>query len=210
LRRWMLPALLGAMAFVPGLVFAQGAQGGQQDEQFGTTIQMSDQRPTSFQGVAKGTVLGLNLSDGIVTISTPGGRMHLRGMPGQIADLNPGDLVAFTYNNYNGVLWLSLDQGAGGGIGGAGNLSLSPESFGSYGMTTGYVNRVDKRQGFIEVRGVQFRTHPQLLQNVIPGQFVNVTFAEIGNRNWADQITLVDSGTNFDLGSIGGQQGPMP
>ena len=201
MRRLVLAALLGAMAFVPGLVYGQAAQGGQQDG----GQQMSDQRPTSFMGVAKGTVLQLNLSDGVVAISTPGGRMNLRGLPGQISDLNPGDLVAFTYNNYNGVLWLSLDQGAGGGLGGAGNLSLGPESFGSYGMTTGYVNRVDKRQGFIEVRGVQFRTHPQLLQNVIPGQFVNVTFAEIGNRNWADQITLVGSDTNFDIGSVGGQ-----
>jgi len=205
-----------SLGLVPSLANAQQQQqqqdqASQQDQQqmgqqqMGGQMEIRDQRPTSIVAVAKGTVTGLNLSRGLITISTGRGNLTLNALPSQIADLNPGDLVALSYNNYNGVLWLSLDQGAGGGLGGAGNLSLGPESFGSYGMTTGYVNRVDKRQGFIEVRGVQFRTHPQLLQNVIPGQFVNVTFAEIGNRNWADQITLVGSDTNFDIGSVGGQ-----
>lgn len=168
----------------------QAQQQQQQQDQMGAS-DIRDQRPTSIVAVAKGTVTGLNLSRGLITISTGRGSLTLNALPSQISDLNPGDLVALSYNNYNGVRWLALNQSAGGGLGGSGQTSLDAQSFGQYGVVTGYVTQLNKNSGTITVRNVQFRTHPQFLENLLPGQFVNVTFAQVGNINWAQQINPV-------------------
>ncbi|HCF60768.1 MAG TPA: hypothetical protein DFS52_22555 [Myxococcales bacterium] len=202
-----------SLGLVPSLANAQQQQqqqdqASQQDQQqmgqqqMGGQMEIRDQRPTSIVAVAKGTVTGLNLSRGLITISTGRGNLTLNALPSQIADLNPGDLVALSYNNYNGVRWLALNQSAGGGIGGAGATSLDPQAFGQYGVVTGYVTQLNKNNGTITVRNVPFRTHPQFLENLLPGQFVNVTFAQVGNINWAQQINPVGA----QAPSLPGQQ----
>lgn len=205
-------ALAIGLAAAPAVAMAEGShqgqqpQGGMQGGQSGMSGGQSgslELRPgsTSITGTIKGTVTALNLSRGLVTVSSgaggQAGSLTLNALPSQIADLNPGDLVALNYLNYGGQRWLAISQG--GGQGGSGASAMNQESFGQYGTVTGYVQQLNKGSGTITVRGMPFRTHPQFLQSLLPGQFVSVNFAEIGGVNWAEQIQ--------PTGGQGGQSG---
>ncbi len=145
---------------------------------------------TAVQGVIRGTVRGVNVDQGIVTIQTANRTVTLNGLPTQLSGLNPGDVVAFRYNNYAGAPWIR--PSGNGGFSGA---------YQSAGRVTGPVQQVNRASGLITVRGVTFRAHPALTQNLYPGQFVSVGYVQVGNVDWASNVRPVAAASNGAYGA---------
>lgn len=134
---------------------------------------------TAVQGVIRGTVLDMNLDQGWVRISNPSnGVVIVNGTPTQLRGLTPGTVVALPFNRYARALWIR-PRNAGGGIRGP---------FVQAGRIVGAVTGVNRALGLVAVRGVTFRAHPALTQRIVPGQFVSLAYAEVGNVDWVKSI----------------------
>ncbi len=159
----------------PQLAQPGQAQLGQSNQQFGSSqMQQSQMGHTYSMGTIQGTVNGLDFNRGIISLSSSGGNVQLRARPMDIANLNPGDVVALQFANYQGALWLQPDQAG----------SVQAQNFAQYGTLTGTVDQVNKAVGTITVRGQTLRAHPEQLQAIIPGQFVSLGYANVSGTNW--------------------------
>jgi hypothetical protein len=67
-------------------------------------------RNTYSMGTVQGTVQGLDFNQGLIRLRSSGGLITLRSRPMDMADLNPGDVVALQYSNYNGALWVGARE----------------------------------------------------------------------------------------------------
>lgn len=172
-------AQAGQMGPTQGMQQAFPMQGGPNLQPSGSTYEV---------GTLQGTIQQVNLRNSTVTVQALVGgggvrNVTLRARPETLARLNPGDVVALTYNNYNGVLWLAPSEGPGG----AG--AVAPQTLWSqYGTYTGPVTGVDRARGLLRVRGRTFLAHPEQLEGIYPGQFLSVGFAQIGNQNWVEGL----------------------
>ena len=173
---------------------------------------------TFLEATLQGTVQAVDLANAKVTITTSGmlgegvsgsRNVTLNARPQDLAYLNPGDVIAVRYNNYNGTLWLAPEGGAGVGMYGTGLGSGfgyigGTGDWAQYGTITGAVTSVNRQQGLIAVRGQVFRAHPEQTKGVFPGQFVSLSFAQIGQQPWVEGI---QAGSN--LGIIGAPSGTI-
>ncbi len=166
-----------------GQLGAQGGQMGQGGGQGGQPF---------TQGVVRGTVQNVGLQQGLVAIQSGGNVVTLHATPSELANLNPGDTVALQYASYGGQPWV-MPSGAQG-----------TASYGSTAQLTGTVDAVDQNAGIIAVRGTRLRAHPQQVQNVVPGQYVTVTYANVQSTPWVAQIRPAQQGATA---SAGQQQG---
>lgn len=141
-------------------------------------------RNTYSMGTVQGTVQGLDFNQGLIRLRSSGGLITLRSRPMDMADLNPGDVVALQYSNYNGALWVGARE--------SGNV----QEYAQFGTLTGNVTQVNKALGTVTVRGRTFRAHPEQLEQVIPGQFISLGYANIAGTNW---ISGIDSGFQGNL-----------
>ncbi len=159
----------------PQLAQPGQAQLGESNQQFGgSQMQQSPQRHTYSMGTIQGTVNGLDFNRGVISISSSGGNVQLRARPMDIVNLNPGDVVALNFANYQGALWIVPDQAG----------SVQTQNFAQYGTLTGTVDQVNKALGTITVRGQTLRAHPEQLGAIIPGQFVSLGYANVSGTNW--------------------------
>lgn len=140
-------------------------------------------RNTYSMGTVQGTVQGLDFNQGLIRLRSSGGLITLRSRPMDMADLNPGDVVALQYSNYNGALWVGARE--------SGNV----QEYAQFGTLTGNVTQVNKALGTVTVRGRTFRAHPEQLEQVIPGQFVSLGYANIAGTNWISGIDAGFQGT---------------
>lgn len=189
MKRLLKIGLLVGLA-MPASVFAQGFGGNAGVPRINAPL-----GHTYAAGVMRGSVINLDLSAGTLRIQAGKGTVTLQATPGQLAGLNPGDIVEFPYVNYQGSLWLSPAFG-----GGRSSLSGTYEN---QGRVTGAVQTMDRGSGEITVRGQAFRIHPAQLAGVLPGMFVNVIYADVGGVNWVAGITPAGGGSQMG----GGQQG---
>lgn len=150
------------------------AQLGASNQQFGAQMQQSQQRNTYSMGTIQGTVNQLDFQRGVISLSSSGGNVQLRARPMDIVNLNPGDVVALQFSNYQGALWVTPDQAG----------QVQPQHFAQYGTLTGTVDNVNKALGTISVRGQTLRAHPEQLEAIIPGQFVSLGYANVSGQNW--------------------------
>lgn len=169
MRRFISVMAVGLL-LVPGKGRAQGAAA---QEGSGPAAA----RPSDKTGVVQGRAVGIDLSDTLqIVIDTDSGLVKLSALPTQIANLTKGDIVSFRYRNYGGELWIPLDP-----PGTPGAPQISPDSFGQMGLATGQITALNKSFGKISVHGLSFRAHPQLLEKLMPGQFVDVSYVQFGN-----------------------------
>jgi hypothetical protein len=178
MRRVFRTLVLGALLAAPAAALAQAG-----------SVPLPQAGTPSQQGVVSGTVSSLNLSTGTVRIRAGSGNWTLNALPPQIADLNPGDVVTMNYENFRGYLWLSMQQ-SGQGLGGSGITEFDQQAFGQYGEVTGAITGIDKNAGLIAVRGLTFRTHPSLLEGVLPSQFVTAQYVVVGGTPWLQRIGI--------------------
>lgn len=149
------------------------------------------ERHTYSMGTIQGTVQALDFNQGLIRLRSSGGVITLRSRPMDMADLNPGDVVALEYANYNGALWVGARDVA------------EVEQYAQFGTLTGNVTQVNKALGTVTVRGRTFRAHPEQLEQVIPGQFISLGYANVAGTNW-----IADIDPAFQGGTFGGSSLP--
>lgn len=152
----------------------------------------------SETGAVQGTVRSIDFRNGVLRISSGNRLIYLHAKPDQLAAFQPGDQVDVDYDNFAGVLWLAGETGGGAGaaVGGAENFALS-------GTVSGTVAALDKSRGRVTLTGAMrdhtFLAHPDDIRDLIPGQFVSLTYERIGNTDWVSSI-----------GQQGGAEQPAP
>ncbi len=152
-------------------------------------------------GVVQGTVRAINFRAGILQINSAGRTVSLHAKPDQLADFQPGDLVSVNYSDYAGVLWLSESGQAAG----TGN-----QSFAISGTVTGTVSALNKSHGYLTIMGPthnqRFLANPEDLKNLMPGQFVSLSFERIGGMDWVSSIQSAPGAAGAPAGQQGSQQ----
>lgn len=134
-------------------------------------------------GTIQGAVQSLDYEKGLLTLDTGTGRMTLRAQPLDIAQLNPGDVVSVPYGNYDGQLWVSTGQG-----------QQHMDSFAVNGKVTGTLSSVDKSNGTVTIRGQTFRAHPETVEQLVPGQFIQVDYARVAGTDWISNVNATSGG----------------
>ncbi len=185
-RTWSMLAIAGllgwgtarAQAGASGAAAVPGNAGGA-GAVAGRTANANGSR-TAVQAVVRGAVQGLDITQGMIQVREPGGNaVIIHGTPIQFRGLVVGRVVALPVSRYgSGELWVQPRGGAAGLAG----------PYDETGRVTGGVERVDRANGLITVRGQTFRAHPVMTQNLIPGEFVTLTYGQVGNVDWISSI----------------------
>ncbi len=175
---------------------AAAASRNQQNEGRMSMTARSEATP-SETGAVQGTVRSIDFRNGILRISSGNRLIYLHAKPDQLAAFQPGDQVNVDYDDFAGVLWLSGEPAGGtAGTAGAENFALS-------GTVSGTVAALDKSRGRVTLTGGMrnhtFLAHPDDIRDLIPGQFVSLTYERIGNSDWVSSI-----------GQNGGQEEQQP
>ncbi|MHB8417657.1 MAG: hypothetical protein ACYDCL_06250 [Myxococcales bacterium] len=211
-RIWMysLSGILAPLALAlasPAMAQSQNARSlGQQPYQGQmTSPQAAAQGPSNpaETGVVQGTVRAINFRAGILQINSAGRTVSLHAKPDQLADFQPGDLVSVNYDDFAGVLWLASNLGEATGT--AGN-----QSFAISGTVTGTVSGLNKARGYVTLLGPTrnhvFLAHPLDIKNLMPGQFVSLSFERIGGTDWVSSIQEAPSNAPMQQPAIAPQQ----
>lgn len=170
----------------------QGQQGAQQQGQFETQSAEQAQGQQQAQDLAvsgqvRGVVREVNLQEGQLTMAAGGESVTLQAKPTQIIGLRPGEQFVASYANYGGNLWLmeNLDQG-------------DVAQFGRSANAVGTVEKVNKVNGQLTLATAggsrTFRAHPQDVQDLLPGQYISLSFQRIGGNQWISSIQQAQGG----------------
>lgn len=159
----------------------------------------------SASGTVHGIVRHRDFARGRLDVASGSRTVTLHATPDQLTDYRVGDDVDLDYDDYAGVRWLSGGAGSsGGGLDGGGGLGAAG-SYAEEGTASGTVAGVDSAHGLLrlrEARGTRtFHAHPEDLEDVIPGQFVTVTYDRVGPAAWAEEID--QGGYGISAGELG-------
>lgn len=135
-------------------------------------------------GVLRGHVEEISVSRGLVQMrlldaGQPGRSVVLRARPNDVVGLNRGDVITVRYGNFDGGLWILLRE----------SEQRPSQALGPSGTISGPVSEVDEANGLITVEGSIVRVHPQLVQDVLPGQWVSLSYSEIQGTPWVSQVS---------------------
>lgn len=129
-------------------------------------------------GTVQGAVRSLDYDAGRLVLDTGAGEVRLHARPLDMATLNPGDVVSVAYASYDGNLWVT-----------PGDEARALDSFAVNGTVTGMVSSVDKATGRFGIRGQTLRAHPEDMEQLVPGQFVQVDYARVAGTDWVDRVS---------------------
>ncbi|MHB8420439.1 MAG: hypothetical protein ACYDCL_20390 [Myxococcales bacterium] len=153
----------------------------------------------SSSGTIHGIVRRRDFARGILVIASGDRTVNVHATPDQLTDYRTGDRIDLDYDDYAGVRWLSGGEGSTGG-----GLGYGEGNYAEEGTTSGTVASVDSSRGLVRIREAQgtrtFHAHPEELQDVIPGQFVSLTYERIGRAAWVEQIDQGAAGIGAGLG----------
>lgn len=190
-----------ALAFAsPALAQSQNARSqGQQYQGQMMAPQQGSMAASNMQpaetGVVQGTVRAINFRAGILEINSAGRTVSLHAKPDQLADFQPGDLVSVNYDDFAGVLWLASAAGEG----------MGNQNFAISGTVTGTVSGINKARGYLTVMGPTrnhtFLASPLDIKNLVPGQFVSLSFERIGGTDWVSSIQEAPSSGSLQQGN---------
>lgn len=164
------------------------AQPGQQPGQQGTQIGQTQQQPgmngmAGMQGQqlssAQGTVQEVDFGQGELTLDTQDqGRLTLHARPFDLGQVVQGDMIQVQYTQFGSENWVVPSQQA------QQNLS----AYGTPTTLTGAIEDIDPESGTLTVRGTEVMAHPSQLQNLSPGQFMQIEYVTVEQSNWATTI----------------------
>ncbi|MBX3469371.1 MAG: hypothetical protein KF878_21060 [Planctomycetes bacterium] len=135
------------------------------------------------RGTVQGVVGGVDYGRGLAQIIGEQGIFVLHASPDQLADLTPADQVSLDFADHAGHLWIT-DYDVEG----------ARAVFRTTDRVTGQVTNVDHQSGIIIVRGQPLRAHPEVLQQVTPGQTVEVSYGQLQNVPWVVTLEPVRDG----------------
>ncbi|WP_373048784.1 hypothetical protein [Vulgatibacter sp.] len=172
MRKNVLLAGVLAAALVPGAALARGPDASEQAQ----TRTESQQRQVRVQGIVE----DVDYDAGTVALRSGSGEaLELRGSPEQIQQLGTGDRVDLQFRDFDGTLWLTSSGGPAAGAG----LETARA-----GEVEGTVASVDPAAGTITVRDQTLRAHPEVIEEVQPGQFVSLSYAELQQVPWVQDV----------------------
>jgi hypothetical protein len=152
------------------------------------------------QGTIHGTVESVSPSDGRIAIQSGNNVVSLEAKPDTIASLSPGDDVSLSYKSFEGKPWV-ISRGTG--------QAIQP-SAGTTQQLTGTVQSLDKSSGTIAVQDLKLRVHPQDVENITPGETVTVSYANVQNVPWVQEIQPVQQQQQQQQRSASVGQGMNP
>jgi hypothetical protein len=180
LRERSSAALVAAFAGALALVLLAPAEA---SAQFGGTgFGTSSRGGTAVMGTVQGSVADLDFTQGLVTIRTARGDVTMRAHPADLRGLNPGDVAAMEFYDYDGEQWLR----PGGASGRRTRTLSSTRDFSLSGELTGTIESVDRQTGHIIVEGHLVRAHPEDVSGLQPGQFARIRYFEVEGERWAE------------------------
>ncbi len=143
---------------------------------------------TAVSGTVQGIVANVNYRNGFLAIRSGYDTVTLRGTPSQLSGMMIGDNVSLHFDSYANRNWISTRGGLG--IGGTGDLS----GFAQSGKVTGVVTGVDKADGIVALSGgfgtgVRLRAHPEVIGDLIPGQYINFSYVNVQGIDWLTAIS---------------------
>lgn len=204
MKRLMLAGLLA-----PAIAFAQGGQqqgqgtlqpGGQQNQQ-----QIGSQKigqEAAQRGLIQGVVKKIDFTKGTLSLSAgaKGGKaMELKGTPGQLQMFKQGEFASVNYVTYAGNNWLAVMEGP-----------MNAQSFTRAATVVGAVQDVNKAQGTLTIsqagKSLQLKAHPITIEPLVPGQFVSVTYQQVGQQPWLQSVQVSQGGQGGGGQQQGGQQ----
>ncbi len=197
LSRLLAPLALAVA--VPAIAAQESEQAPGQMQQHQGQPQMAPQGQSSFDrvgklspaetGVLQGTVRAIDFRAGIMEVSASGRTIALHAKPDELASFHSGDLVSIDYDDYAGVLWLASH---------AGGATMGNQNFAISGTVSGTVTGLNKARGYVTVLGSTrtrtFLAHPSDLLDLVPGQFVSLSFERIGGADWVSSINQAAPG----------------
>jgi len=191
-------ALLGALV-APALVLAQAGQAQQEQQQPAKTTESStSQGQVAVTGHVKGVVSNIDYGTGQLSISTGGNETFtLRGTPMQLAGYRRGQVADLNYNKFGNSRWLSSSGG-----------EAQPGSFARSTTVNGTVSSLNKAEGTVTMslgggQSSTFQAHPDKIQQLVPGQFISLTYQRIGQQNWVSELGESGSSGSSSSGSEG-------
>lgn len=191
-----------------GSLTGQGGQQGQGQQMgqaaYGNPGQASGTQGVGSQaavrGLVQGTVGNVNFSKGTLTLNTGNGATTIRGTPGQLQNFRKGEFTSIPFADYAGNRWLVSSPS-----------QLQPQTFARAVTVTGVVKNVNKSGGKLMInrdgKTVTYNAHPQTLQSVLPGQFVSITYEQVGNVDWIQQLRAAQQQNAGAAPGGGGSQG---
>lgn len=181
-----LGALVAAgLVAAPGL--AVGRPGPAPDDQNLTKSRVSDasaaERPAAAEPkrrTIRGVVGGIERLDGVLRVAAGAETLTIRATPVQLADFSIGQGVELRVGEYDGILWLRP--------GGGGPETIGVSILAAPRRLRGEVQALDVSAGVLVVGGLPLNAHPGLLGRVTAGERVTLTYRDLGNRGWIDDI----------------------
>jgi len=164
-------------------------------------------RDAAASGFIQGVVSGLSYPNGIVTVNSGNLRVSLHGTPGQLASLKRGDSVSLPYSSYAGVLWLGPQFAESvGGTQGSLTGAQATLGFAQSGVVSGVVQGIDKARGQLVISGPQgtqrFLAHPETIEALVPGEFINLAYMQVGGVPWLDSVHIYAPGAPTNIGAM--------
>ncbi len=140
------------------------------------------QLPAQAQaGQIQGTVENIDVPGGRLTVRSGEQTVTLHAVPTVLGNYKQGETANLAYESFGGEYWISEQVGAGPSANLADQYSMA-------GTVTGTISQLDRNAGILVVRGTQYSAHPDLLQNLTPGQFVSLSYANVQGKNWVADI----------------------
>jgi hypothetical protein len=175
----------------------QGGQSGlqQQGGQAGAQAQAGAQGEAALQGQLQGLVRDVAWEEGVVKLDTGNNLVTLQGTPGQVRSMRQGEQAQLSYVKYGDELWIVGPQ-----------QPSNVANVARQATQTGVINKLDKNEGTLTLSSASdnltFRAHPQMVEQLVPGQFISLTYQNVGDTNWVSNVQPATQGG----GATGGQQ----
>jgi preprotein translocase subunit YajC len=172
-----------AAPFALVFTLAAGLVQAQEDRRAGRGLDSTEFGDIAVEGSLRGVVRSIDMEEGTFEVDTGAARTTVRATPEQIAELRPGQQLNVRYEQYGDRAWLKDGRRSG---------TRSNGDFGRTGRVTGNITDVDKVEGEVEVSvgttNWTFRAHPEDLEDLLPGQFVEVEYRRVGDIYWLRDI----------------------
>lgn len=108
--------------------------------------------------------------------------LTMEARPFDLVGLKVGDSIQARYTDHNGTLWFVPR-------GGFEKEPPKSASISEVNRLSGTISNIDRERGMVSVQGRDLRAHPEQVSKLIPGQYVSLSYAQVGESPWVAQVS---------------------